>query len=452
MTPRTPILSTISALTRASTPPPIHPSSHRATALPWAQSFWRVAVVAATLVLARPAQAGEDDWLRWLPAPAQAQQALRESVIAQQAQARRQTQQARADAIAAGSAEFSVRTAQQQRRLPLSQERFSETSVALERPIRAWGKAGLDAALAERTREVAEIEQADALHEASRALIEAWFAHWQALGDLRLSQQQWRWAEQLTRQAQARARLGEVSRLDLSLAQADLQRAQAQVLQAQARLTQVRAQLSALYPSLPWHEDWPKEGDLPPLNDLARWRAHYLSHHHELRLMQAQWRQLQQQAERWDRERWPDPTVGWFNLRERDGSERITGVSVSVALPGAARQAQAQAAYAEALAAEHRWRLAEQQLGAQFDGLVATLQANVQASQNLSEAAQAQSDAAEKAAKAYALGEGSMTDLIQIQRVAAEQRRDAQRMQLTALAQWASFQLDLHLLWDLDEL
>ena len=76
----------------------------------------------------------------------------------------------------------------------------------------------------------------------------------------------------------------------------------------------------------------------------------------------------------------------------------------------------------------------------------------MQASQNLSEAAQAQSDAAEKAAKAYALGEGSMTDLIQIQRVAAEQRREAQRMQLTALAQWANFQLDLHLLWDLDEL
>ena len=95
---------------------------------------------------------------------------------------------------------------------------------------------------------------------------------------------------------------------------------------------------------------------------------------------------------------------------------------------------------------------AEQQWGAQFDRLRAGLQARTQAAQALAQAARTQAEAARKAAKAYALGEGSMADLIQIQRVAAEQDRDARRARLDAAEDGALLELDLHRLWDWDEL
>ena len=46
----------------------------------------------------------------------------------------------------------------------------------------------------------------------------------------------------------------------------------------------------------------------------------------------------------------------------------------------------------------------------------------------------------------------SMAELIQIQRVAAEQRREAQRARLDAAEDGALLELDLHRLWDWDEL
>ena len=414
-----------------------------------------VACSLCLLTFAVAAQTGaEPVWERWLPAPLAAREALLNSPQTQMALSRRRALQARADAIAAGSAEFSVRATQQQRRLPPTQERFAETTLALERPVRAWGKAGLDADLAEQTRTLAVIEHADALHEASRALIQRWFDHWRALADAQLSREQQDLAQQLARQTEVRWRLGEVARLDVALAQADAQRARAAHQQALAGVAQARAVLAYGYPSLVLPQAWPRDAD-SPLPERV-WhdddKAQYLALHHELRLLRADAQRLQVSAERVTRERWPDPSVGVFSSREREGAERITGVMLSLPLPGAARSAQAAAAHADALAAQERVRWAEQQWSAQFDRVRAGLQARTQVAQALGEAARAQTDAAGKAAKAYALGEGSMTDLIQIQRVAAEQRRGAWRARLDAVEEGALLELDLHRLWDWDDL
>ena len=425
-------------------------SCHRSFTLPrlaaWTLGLWTLAVAAQT--------PNEPAWERWLPAPLAARDALMNSPQTLMALSRRRAVQARADAIAAGPAEFSVRATQQHRRLPLTQERFAETTVALERPIRAWGKAGLDAELAEQTRTLAVIEQADALHEASRALIQRWFDHWRALAEAQLSREQLTLAQQLARQSEARWRHGEVAQLDVALAQADAQRARAVHDQAQAGVAQARAVLTHSYPSLVPPEAWPADAQAPLPERV--WqdddKAQYLQLHHELRLLHADAQRLQVTAQRVTRERWPDPSLGVFSSRERDGAERVTGVMLSLPLPGAARSAQASAAHADALAAQQRVQWAEQQWGAQFDRLRAGLQARTRAAQALTEAARTQAQAASKAAKAYALGEGSMADLIQIQRTAAEQGRDALRARLDAAEDGALLELDLHRLWDWDEL
>jgi cobalt-zinc-cadmium efflux system outer membrane protein len=176
-----------------------------------------------------------------------------------------------------------------------------------------------------------------------------------------------------------------------------------------------------------------------------------LEHNHELRWLRADAKRLSLLSERTSRDRLPDPTVGLFTANERDGAERIQGVSIAFPISGSARSAHAQAALQEAIAAEQRLRTAEAQWSAHFDAQAAWVTARLESAWNLQEAARAQNDAAQKAAKAYTLGEYSMAELIQIQRYAAEQSRDAVRHMLDAVEVWANLQLDLHLFWDMDD-
>ena len=111
----------------------------------------------------------------WLPADAQVTPVLLASPQVLAAKAREQAQLQRARGTEAGSAEWLLRMNQQQRRLRDPQERFAESTVTLERPVRLWGKAAMDALIAEREREVARIGYSDALHEASRQLLAQWF-------------------------------------------------------------------------------------------------------------------------------------------------------------------------------------------------------------------------------------------------------------------------------------
>jgi cobalt-zinc-cadmium efflux system outer membrane protein len=396
-----------------------------------------------------------------LPSAPLAKQTLMQSPVAAEALAQRRAIEARADAVATGSAEFNLRGMQQRRRTSDNAGRFNEHSVAIERPLRAWGKAGLDAEVAAQTRVVADIGQADAMHEASRALMRRWFDWLKAQSDQQLAHQQVTLSQQLAQQTQARFRHGEVSQLDVSLAQADLRRTQAVFSQAQALLTQSRTTLRSHYPGLPLPNELlpapllTAEGlqtvALPVTGDLPAVKATYLEHNHELRLLRADAKRLALVSERVTRDRLPDPTVGLFTANERDGAERIHGVTIAFPLSGGARSALAQAAIQDAMAADQRLRTAEAQWSAHFDTQTAWVAARLKSAQNLQEAARAQTDAAQKAAKAYALGEHTMAELIQIQRNAAEQSRDAMRQTLEAIEVWANLQLDLHLFWDMDD-
>lgn len=401
--------------------------------------------------IAWPSLAQTDDWQRVLPAPGVVKHVLFNSPAATQALAQRRALEARANAVQAGNGEFNLRHTQQRRRVNESPTRFSENSFSVERPLRAWGKAGLDAEIAAHTRALAEVTQADAMHEASRSLLNRWFDHLRAQADSQLAQQQLQLATQLAQQTLARHRHGEVSQLDAALAQADALRAQAATHTAQAALTQTTATLRAHYPDLPLPASPLPDVALPTWQDLSAQKSLYLEHNHELRMLRAQTERSRVVSERTQRDRWPDPTVGVFSASDRDGAERIQGVSVAWPFPGSARSAQAQAAYEDALASQSALEMAQAQWSAHFDSQLALALARQSSAVELQQAAKTQSEAARKANLAYALGEGSMAELIQIQRNAAEQRRDALRQTLDALEVWANLQLDLHLLWDMDD-
>ena len=393
----------------------------------------------------------QDELKAWLPASEQVQAIVKTShgILAAQSQQAAQVQRARATEL--GPAEFNLRMSQQQRKSFDPSSRFQEQLVSLERPVRWWGKAGLDAGLAEQGRQVARIAYADALHEASRELMRQWFA----LHQLALARDgataQAALSQELHRQAQLRLKQGDISQLDASLAQAELQRAQAAQAVAQAQWTAAWAQAQKRYPGLP-EPVWPKaQGDVADLPALQPLLQTFLQNHHELNLRRAEVQRLRLQAERLDRDRWPDPVLGVYAARERAGAENIMGVSVAFALPGSARQAHAAAALAEANQLEEQLQQMTLELGAAFEVRWLSLQMQRQALSGLQAAARTQMQAVEQSAKAFAMGEHSMTELIQNRRLAQESLRESHKLQLELVESWALMNLDLHRIWDFDE-
>ena len=415
-------------------------------ALPWSLGL--------SLLLAGPSQAAGAHALGdWLPQAAEVAPVLLATPQVQAARAHEQAQLQRARGTEAGSAEWLLRMNQQQRRLRDPQERFAESTVTLERPLRLWGKAAMDAQLAEREREVARIGYSDALHEASRQLLSQWFDTLRAQAEREGAEREGALARELARQARVRLAHGDVSALDARLAEAELQRSEASVHLAEAALSRQHAQLQRLYPGLPAPRLPSARGADPVASteDLASALHAFLAQHHELRLLRAQAQRQQQLAERLERERWPDPSVGVYHARERAGSEQLLGLTLAMPLSGRYRESQALAAQAEAQALQAQVQQLERELTAGFEARWRQLALQQQALAALRTAADTQQQAAEKSLSAYTQGEHSMTELIQNRRLASEQRRAAQRLQLDWLHTLASIELDAHRLWDLDD-
>jgi len=389
----------------------------------------------------------------WLPSTAQVAPVLQASPLIQAVRARQEAQLQRARGLETGSGEWAMRLNLQQRRVRDPQERFAETTLALERPLRLWGKAGMDARLAEQDREVARIGLADALHEASRQLLTQWFTALRARLDADSAERERQLAHELDRQARIRLREGDISQLDARLAEAELQRSEATVRLTQAELARSMAQLQRLYPGLPEPRWSQGEAQTPasPSQTLEEALQEFLEHHHELNLLRAEARRQQQLAERIERDRWPDPSVGVYTARERAGTEQLVGVSLAIPLSGTWRESQARAAQAEALALEQHVQQLERELGAQFEARWQLLERQLQALVALRAAATTQRLAADKSMTAYTLGEHSMTELIQNRRLANEQQLATQRLMLDGLHNRAQLELDAHRLWDLDD-
>ncbi|MDP3702243.1 MAG: TolC family protein [Hylemonella sp.] len=391
-----------------------------------------------------------------LPPAHQVQDVVLRSPATRAALAQRDGQLRRADITESGTAEFTARLSQQSRRVSDPAEHYMETAISLDRPVRWWGKAGLDADQAGAGRNSARLAYADAIHETSRELLQLWIEAWRAGMRLDNAQTNLALAQELERLAAARLRQGEISQLDASLAQAELQRAQAALDQSRAAQAGAIARLARNYPGLTltqapvpdaaWLQT--RAEALPALPEL---RQQYLERNHQLNLWRSEAARLRLLAQRTERDQWPDPTLGVYTANERAGTERIFGVSISVPISGKLRQNHALAAAADAQIAEDRVRQLELSLGADIEARYNGLQHQTRAAISVGTAAQTQLSAAEKSRKAYALGEHTMTELIQNRRLATEQLTGARLAQMEVLEVLALIELDLHLIWDFDE-
>ena len=396
--------------------------------------------------------------LPYLPAETAVKEALLSSPLMQAARSKKDAGSARAQGIDAGAAEFTLRSTSQHRRDVVAGTRMHESMVALERPVRFWGKRGIDADLAAQTQAFADIEYADAMHEGARELMRFWLAYLRALADQKNATTTHELAIKMQRLTQIQLKQGEVSQLNADLAYAELERITANRAVADAQLASAASAFSRRYPSMalpvPLSQALRLDASstLPALSEsMASMRQMFLEKNHELNMLRVDAQRLRLAADRASRDRLPDPTVGVFSGRERAGGETISGVMFSMPFPGSSRFHHASALVADAQAASDKVQLAEQQLGAMFESMWIQFQHKRTAADNLKSAAQRQAWAADKAVKAYTLGEGSLSDVLLIARMASDNLNAAQHMQLEVVELLALIELDLHAIWDFDE-
>ncbi|WP_426397234.1 TolC family protein [Ralstonia sp. R-29] len=408
---------------------------------------------AATMLLwAAVAQAQGQSSSSYLPAESAVREAVAQSPDVLAAEARRDAVLARAEGIRAGMAETVVRAIGQGRQVRDPSERHAEGQIAVERPLRLWGKAQADGQLADASAEAAQLAVKDARHEASRQILALWFAAVRAGQARQAAQENAKAAADLTTLTARRVQLGDASRLDAELAAADRARMQASLATAMAAEQSAQAELQARFPGL-GHPAFGADAALPtlPQDPPDRLRTQYIQDSHEYRLAMAEAAQAQHMAKRADLERRPDPTVGMFVTVERGGAERIMGVSVAMPLGSAHRRSLAAVAAADAEAAARRRLGSERRLGAEFDVLYGNLQGKRASAQAQTEAAALQRSASERATRAYRAGESGLTELLAARRSLAEALLAARLARVDALEVDSRLQLDLHRMWDFDD-
>jgi outer membrane protein TolC len=386
----------------------------------------------------------------YLPDPAAAEAALQASPGVAQARGEFAAQSLRSESLRRGREEWTLAADALQRRIDAPQDRFAEWGVALSRPLRLPGRAAADRALAGAQTAHAEASLGEAMHESGRQLLALWFDWLKEAGQARLWLAQVTLADQQLAAVNARIRLGEAPRSERANAEAALAQARLQQQQATTREQRARSRLIAQYPGLPVKADDVLPPPALPSGTAGEYVDAVLAHDHELMRARRQADMLQAEVRQFASRRGIDPNVGVFYKNEMGGNEHLLGVSVGLTLPGPARRTDQQAAEQLSATAQEAAVRLEQRLReearANFEAAVAQT-ANWQQADR---AALALTDAAQMAARAYSLGEGSLDQVLVNRRLALEGQLMAQQAQLDALFAQARLKLDSHQLWPLD--
>ena len=353
------------------------------------------------------------------------------------------------DRLEAGEHEFSVSVGSARRRTEASRN-LNEWDVAVERPIRLPGKARLDGELGSLGVAQAQSSLGDAMHETARGLLRAWFGWLKA----RAQSDEWNSQASLLRRqgevAARRVRAGDAPRLEQTLAEASAAQAEAAAVQAELRASVAAAELTQHYPGISLPERPVLATPTPVDQPHAYWHERILQHNHELAAVRAEVKRRQTLIARSQADEMPDPTVGVRHASEAGGNERVTGVYLSIPLPGRARAAMTEGARAQMDMAVQKEAALLRKLNAEVAAAHAGATAAYEGWRKAQFAAQAMERNAELIARAYALGEAGLNDTLNARRLAVEGTLAAAMAQLDAAEARYRLMLDAHLLWSLD--
>ena len=355
-----------------------------------------------------------------LPAEAAVRAAFEQTPLRAGALASLSAEQSAARATAAGSAEWAVSvTGLRHRQTDPTSSNWGEWQLGIDRPLRSGTKRSTAEAAGSARVAQAEVGVRQAWQSHARAVLERWGVWQRSEAEARVNREL---AELLATQASAvetRARLGDAARIEREQAQAALLQARAQVEAAASRAALARDALLALVPdaadpvrteALPASPEEPEAAAIEAQLDVDA----------TLALARAEARSLAAQADVDIAERRPDPTVGLRVGADRSG-DRIVGLVLSMPLPGEARSARAESSVRRASAAA----LAADELARQLrlDAMQRVREAALARAQwaRQREAAARLAGVADGLARGFALGEGTLSDVLAARRVAHEQ-------------------------------
>ncbi|MFN3397014.1 MAG: TolC family protein [Sulfurimicrobium sp.] len=408
---------------------------------------WLAAIMAAIYVI--PATAAEFREYPDLPSQQVVQQVLQNYPSVLAAQYGIKAGEAARDRLEAGSHELNLTGGAARRRIRETGENLRDWNVGLERALRLPRKAELDAALGQQNVALAQNGYGDAMHEAGRKLLSGWFTWLRE----RSSSEQWlQQVEVLKQQLEVvtrRVKAGDASPLEEDVARAALMQAEIELQQVKLRADNATASLMRYFPSLPLPPRLPAGEPQPLPQDLAYWLDLALDHNHELLLARAESRIARLSAQRADADRIPDPTVGLHYISERNGSDSITGVSVTIPLPGGARRAASAEAASRADMATQREALVLRRIEADITAAYNRAKASYASWQSATAASGLMQRNADKMARAYDLGESGLNDVLLARRQAMDARLAAVLAQLESSESLYRLLLDTHQLWRL---
>lgn len=363
------------------------------------------------------------------------------------AQARLQAARSEHLRLRAGSHEYGLRL-NAQRRDVRGGPAHGEWEAAIERGLRLPDKARLDDRIGAAGVEEALERVAETRHELARQLLSLWYAVLQAQAEARLWREQVELLEAEARIVRSRVKAGDAARMQTLQAEAALAQAVSQQVQAEARARMAQAELRRRFPGLPAPSDRTVEPVLPEGSE-AQWVDLTLAHNHELLAVQRALERARLSAQRADAERRPDPVLGLRYANEQGGDERVLGVSLSIALPGAARRATASAQMAEAEALAETEAATRRRLAAEAAANWLRASSAVASYRRATQAAEAASRHADLTRRAHELGELGLAEVLMARRAALETRMAAEQTRIGANEAIARLLLDAHRLWPL---
>lgn len=405
---------------------------------------WLGLLLAATCTMARAADANDP----MLPPSDLVLRAISGTPEVRRAEAGVATADAQARMRASGSYEGQVTVIPQRRRVE-GDRTYNEWELDVTRPIRLPGKAKLDREIGATGLQAAQLSLEDAHHAAARRLLAAW-SDWQRA---RLEREQLQQLVDIARRDRdavaRRVTLGDAAERERLATESALAQAQATLLRAQSLQTQAELNWRSVFPSLPLPEREAERAYVPPAlqGDDETWIKLIVARSHEVGASEALARQKDAEARRARADRVPDPTVGIRMLNDLGGRERAYGVVLGIPLGGSYRQAEAAKAGADALAAEADLAVVRRDIEQGARTVVASARASHGIWQSQRDALQAASASAAKAARAYALGEAGIADLLAARRAEQEAMLAERQAAIDALEAVTRVQVDAHAIW-----
>ncbi len=344
--------------------------------------------------------------------------------------------------------EWTARATGQQRRLD-SGPRYNEWNIGVERTIRLPAKAAADRSIGKATVEESKARNGEALLQAARELMALW-VDWLAAERAReLAANNLQSIQTSLTAVEKRARAGDASKLDVSVARAELAEHRRLDNDANTQAATTWSRLSTRFPGLK-RQIQALPTPLPIGENAAFFRDRILAESDELKVVQAQMRTAQSQVERARADKIPDPTLGVYTASEVGGQERFAGVMISIPIPGGVRDSRHAKAIAVVGVSRQELELKRRQLETEIASAITIARGAYDSLRIANEGAVAMRENATLMQRAYTLGEVELQALLLARRQATAAMNNVLQAQVTSLKAYYGLLVDAHLIWDLE--